>query len=46
MPIGGIDVKSMDGDFCERIGGKSIGEMAANFARARAADAQDDSLLR
>ncbi len=32
MPYGGIDVKSMDGDFCERIGGKSVGEMAANFA--------------
>ncbi|CAN5916966.1 ABC transporter substrate-binding protein [soil metagenome] len=32
MPYGGIDVKSMDGDFCDRIGGKSIGEMAANFA--------------
>ena len=32
MPYGGIDVKSMDGDFCERIGGKSIGELAANFA--------------
>ena len=23
---GGIDVKSMDGDFCERIGGKAVGE--------------------
>ena len=32
MPYGGIDVKSMDGDFCERIGGKSVGELAANFA--------------
>jgi branched-chain amino acid transport system substrate-binding protein len=32
MPYGGIDVKSMDGDFCERIGGKSVGEMAVNFA--------------
>ena len=32
MPYGGIDVKSMDGDFCQRIGGKSVGEMAANFA--------------
>ena len=32
MPYGGIDVKSMDGDFCERVGGKSMGEMAANFA--------------
>lgn len=26
MPIGGIDVKSMDPDFFSRIGGKSIGE--------------------
>jgi branched-chain amino acid transport system substrate-binding protein len=32
MPYGGIDVKSMDGDFCERVGGKSVGEMAVNFA--------------
>jgi branched-chain amino acid transport system substrate-binding protein len=32
MPYGGIDVKSMDGDFCERIGGKSVSEFAANFA--------------
>lgn len=32
MPYGGIDVKSMDGDFCDRIGGKSVGEMAVNFA--------------
>jgi branched-chain amino acid transport system substrate-binding protein len=32
MPYGGIDVKSMDGDFCQRIGGKSVGELAANFA--------------
>jgi branched-chain amino acid transport system substrate-binding protein len=32
MPYGGIDVKSMDGDFCERIGGKSVGQLAANFA--------------
>jgi branched-chain amino acid transport system substrate-binding protein len=32
IPYGGIDVKSMDGDFCERVGGKSVGEMAANFA--------------
>ena len=32
MPYGGIDVKSMDGDFCDRIDGKSVGEMAANFA--------------
>jgi len=32
MAYGGIDVKSMDGDFCQRIGGKSVGEMAVNFA--------------
>ena len=32
MPYGGIDVKSMDGDFCERVGGKAVGEMAVNFA--------------
>jgi branched-chain amino acid transport system substrate-binding protein len=32
MPYGGIDVKSMDGDFCDRVGGKSISELAANFA--------------
>lgn len=32
MPYGGIDVKSMDGDFCDRIGGKAVGELAANFA--------------
>jgi len=32
IPYGGIDVKSMDGDFCQRIGGKSVGELAVNFA--------------
>ncbi len=32
MPYGGVDVKSMDGDFCERVGGKSISEYAGNFA--------------
>lgn len=32
IPYGGIDVKSMDGDFFERVGGKSISEIAANFA--------------
>ncbi len=32
MPYGGIDVKGMDGDFCERIGSKSVGAIAANFA--------------
>lgn len=32
VPYGGIDVKSMDGDFYSRIGGKSISQVAANFA--------------
>ncbi len=32
MPYGGIDVKSMDGDFCDRVGAKAVGEMAVNFA--------------
>jgi branched-chain amino acid transport system substrate-binding protein len=32
VPYGGIDVKSMDGDFFARIGGKSISEVAVNFA--------------
>lgn len=32
VPYGGIDVKSMDGDFFNRIGGKSISQVAANFA--------------
>lgn len=32
VPYGGIDVKSMDGDFFNRIGGKAISEVAANFA--------------
>lgn len=32
VPYGGIDVKSMDGDFFERVGGKSISQIAANFA--------------
>ena len=32
VPYGGIDVKSMDGDFYSRIGGKAISEVAANFA--------------
>lgn len=32
MPYGGIDVKSMDGDFCDRIGAKSVGAIAGNFA--------------
>ncbi len=32
VPYGGIDVKSMDGDFFSRIGGKSISQVAANFA--------------
>jgi branched-chain amino acid transport system substrate-binding protein len=32
IPYGGIDVKSMDGDFFDRVGGKSISQIAANFA--------------
>lgn len=32
IPYGGIDVKSMDGDFYDRVGGKSISQIAANFA--------------
>lgn len=32
IPYGGIDVKSMDDDFFERVGGKSISEIAVNFA--------------
>ncbi len=32
VPYGGIDVKSMDGDFYSRIGGKSISQVAAYFA--------------
>ncbi len=32
VPYGGIDVKSMDGDFFSRIGGKSISQVAGNFA--------------
>ncbi|KRB87463.1 ABC transporter substrate-binding protein [Noviherbaspirillum sp. Root189] len=32
IPYGGIDVKSQDGDFFDRVGGKSISEIAANFA--------------
>lgn len=32
IPYGGIDVKSMDGDFFNRIGGKCISEVAVNFA--------------
>jgi branched-chain amino acid transport system substrate-binding protein len=32
IPYGGIDVKSQDGDFYERVGGKAISEVAANFA--------------
>ncbi len=31
VPIGGIDVKSMDANFFERVGGKSIAEVSANF---------------
>jgi branched-chain amino acid transport system substrate-binding protein len=32
MPYGGIDVKSMDGDFFDRVGGKAISEIAVNYA--------------
>jgi branched-chain amino acid transport system substrate-binding protein len=32
IPYGGVDVKAMDGDFFERVGGKSISQIAANFA--------------
>ncbi|HYF57512.1 MAG TPA: ABC transporter substrate-binding protein [Burkholderiaceae bacterium] len=32
IPYGGIDVKSQDGDFYDRVGGKSISQIAANFA--------------
>src|SRR5580704_10898641 len=31
MPIGGIDVKGMDANFFDRVGGKSIAEVSANF---------------
>ncbi|HJV83790.1 ABC transporter substrate-binding protein [Noviherbaspirillum sp.] len=31
VPYGGIDVKSQDADFFQRVGGKSIGEVATNF---------------
>ena len=31
IPYGGIDVKSQDTDFFERVGGKSISEVAFNF---------------
>jgi branched-chain amino acid transport system substrate-binding protein len=31
VPIGGIDVKSMDANFFDRVGGKSISEVSANF---------------
>jgi branched-chain amino acid transport system substrate-binding protein len=32
LPIGGIDVKSMDADFFKRVGGKSISEITANLS--------------
>jgi branched-chain amino acid transport system substrate-binding protein len=32
VPYGGVDVKSMDGDFFDRVGGKSISQVAGNFA--------------
>jgi len=31
VPIGGIDVKSMDANFFDRVGGKSIAEVSVNF---------------
>jgi branched-chain amino acid transport system substrate-binding protein len=31
VPVGGIDVKSMDADFFKRVGGKAVGEVTANF---------------
>src|SRR5262245_44648395 len=31
VPIGGIDVKSMDANFFDRVGGKAISEVSANF---------------
>ena len=31
VPIGGIDVKGMDANFYDRVGGKSIAEVSANF---------------
>src|SRR5262245_36140997 len=31
VPIGGIDVKGMDANFFDRVGGKSIAEVSANF---------------
>jgi branched-chain amino acid transport system substrate-binding protein len=31
VPIGGVDVKSMDANFFERVGGKAIGEVTVNF---------------
>jgi branched-chain amino acid transport system substrate-binding protein len=32
VPYGGLDVKSMDGDFFERVEGNSISEIAVNYA--------------
>jgi branched-chain amino acid transport system substrate-binding protein len=32
IPIGGIDVKSMDADFFKRVGGKSISEITGNLS--------------
>jgi branched-chain amino acid transport system substrate-binding protein len=31
VPIGGIDVKSMDANFFDRVGGKSIAEVSTNY---------------
>jgi ABC-type branched-subunit amino acid transport system substrate-binding protein len=44
VPIGGIDVKSMDADFFKRVGGKSISETTINGG-ARTDHAEDDSVL-
>ena len=32
IPYGGIDVKAMDSDFCERLDGKAVSHTAGNFA--------------
>ena len=32
VPIGGIDVKSMDADFFKRVGGKSVSEITGNLS--------------
>ena len=45
VPIGGIDVKGMDANFFDRVGGKSIAEVSANFVRARAAHAEHGAVV-